>query len=408
MEFGLLGERLGHSYSPRIHQELGGYDYRLIELRPDQLPAFLKKKDFRGLNVTIPYKQAVIPFLDGLTERAERIGAVNTILRRADGTLLGDNTDYAGFMTLLDRAGLRPEGRKCLVLGSGGASHTAVACLRDRGAREIRVISRRGEDHYGNLDRHRDAELIVNTTPVGMYPGNGVSPVNLADFPALRGVADLIYNPLRTALLLQAEESGIPAAGGLGMLVAQARAAAEVFLGKQIPPAAEERILGTLEKEARNWVLIGMPGCGKTTVGRLLSARTGRKLVDTDELIEREAGGRRCGDLIRGLGEEAFRALEARACAEAGKASGTIIATGGGAVTRPENRQSLRQNGILIHLDRPPEALAMAGDRPLSRTREDLDRLYRDRAPLYAAWRDLRVESGSPEEAAEKIQEALE
>ena len=406
MEYGLLGEKLGHSFSPRIHRELGGYDYRLTELAPEELAGFLETRDFRGVNVTIPYKQAVMPFLEEISERARRIGAVNTILRMPDGRLRGDNTDYTGLMTLLERAGFRPKGAKCLVLGSGGASKTAVVCLRDLGAGEIRVISRSGEDNYQNLSRHADAEWLINATPVGMYPKNGVSPVDLKDLPALKGIADMIYNPARTALLMQAEERGIPAVNGLAMLVSQGRAACELFLGKAIPAAEEERVIRLLEKETENWVLIGMPGCGKTTVGRLLAEKTGRRLVDTDELIEQEAGTS-CGDYLRAHGEAAFREIETRMAAKAGKESGTIIATGGGIVTREENRNLLRQNGKLIHLDRPIEALATEGDRPLSRTPEALADLYRARAPLYAAWRDLRIGSTSPEEAAERILEAL-
>ena len=407
MEFGLLGEKLGHSFSPRIHRELGGYEYELRELTPEELPEFLKRREFRGVNVTIPYKQAVIPWLDEISPRAERIGAVNTILRKKDGKLRGDNTDYGGFQAMMKRAGIDPAGAKCLVLGSGGASRTAVVCMRDAGAREVRVISRSGEDHYGNLDRHKDADILVNATPVGMYPKNGEAPVDLTVFPRLRGVADLIYNPARTALLLQAEELGIPAVNGLSMLVAQAREACEMFLETRIAPEEEERVLRLLEKETENWVLIGMPGCGKTTVGRMLAERTGRRLTDTDALIEQEAG-MSCGELIRQQGEEVFRQMETRAAARAGKESGTIIATGGGIVTRAENRNLLRQNGRLIHLDRPVEALAAGGARPLSATPEAVRELYRKRQPLYASWRDLRVESGTPEEAVNKILEALE
>lgn len=406
MEYGLLGEKLGHSFSPQIHRELGGYDYRLVELTPEELPGFLARRDFRGVNVTIPYKQAVMPLLDEISDRARRIGAVNTIVRRPDGRLAGDNTDYAGLMTLLDRAGFRLQGAKCLVLGSGGASKTAVVCLRDLGAREVRVISRSGEDNYGNLSRHADAEWLINATPVGMYPKNGVSPVNLEELPALKGIADMIYNPARTALILQAEERGIPAVNGLPMLVSQGRAAAELFLGRTIPAAEEERVIRAIGRETQNWVLIGMPGCGKTTVGRILAERTGRRLVDTDDLIEKETGVS-CGDYLRAHGETAFRELETRMAAEAGKESGMIIATGGGIVAREANRNWLRQNGKLIHLDRPLDALATEGDRPLSRTPEALAELYRTRGPLYAAWRDLRVESASPEEAAEKILEAF-
>ena len=401
-EFGLLGEKLGHSFSPQIHRALGGYAYDLIELTPEELPAFLRAGRFRGVNVTIPYKQAVMPYLDEIAPEAKAIGSVNTIVKDAEGRLLGYNTDYSGFTALLVRHGMRPEGKKCLVLGSGGASKTVTACLKDLGAREIRVISRRGEDNYENLDRHRDADLIVNATPVGMYPHGGVSPVDLARFPNLRGVADLIYNPARTALLLQAEDRGIPCVNGLYMLVAQARDAVERFLGTQIPAARIDEVTADLAWETANLVLIGMPGSGKTTLGRRLAERTGKRLLDTDAMLEAE-DGRTCGDIIRQDGEDAFRRKETeilrRACAQ----TGCVIATGGGAVTRPENRDLLRQNGMIVHVERRPEAGVLGADRPLSADPEAWERLRKIRAPLYAAWRDLRVENDDPDAAAEII-----
>ncbi len=401
-EFGLIGEHLGHSFSPLIHRELGGYDYSLIELAPEELGDFLNNGAFRGINVTIPYKQAVIPYLRRLTPRAEAIGSVNTVLRQADGSLLGDNTDYAGFLAMMHGADITPVGKKCLVLGSGGASRTAAACLRAEGARETVIISRQGENNYTNLGRHSDAEIVVNTTPVGMYPGNGASPVNLDAFPALEGVLDLIYNPARTALLLQAEERGIPFAGGLLMLTAQGKAAAELFLGRPLPEAETERVYRLLRRRTENLVLIGMPGSGKTTVGRILAEKTGRKFLDTDEMLA-ERSGLSCGDYLRRYGEKAFRCLETQAVRDAGKETGCVIATGGGVVTRAENRNLLRQNGCLIHLDRPPEELGTGGDRPLSASRELLEQRYRERAPLYAAWRDLRAAGTSAADTAEQI-----
>ncbi len=403
MEYGLIGGKLGHSFSPRIHRELAGYEYALKELRPEELESFLRKEPFRGINVTIPYKQAVIPFLDRLSERARAIGSVNTILKGPDGRLWGDNTDYAGFRELLRHAGMEPRGRKCLVLGSGGASRTAVACLKDLGAREVRVISRSGEDHYGNLDRHRDAEILVNATPVGMYPGNGEIPVHPELFPKLEGVADLIYNPARTALLLEAERLGIPCENGLRMLVAQAREAAGLFLGKPLPEAATDRVVSVLAAETANWVLIGMPGSGKSTLGRLLAERTGRPFADTDQLTEEKTGGLTCGAYLRRYGEEAFRRLETEAIRRAGAMTGAVIATGGGAVTRPENRDLLRQNGILFHLERPMAELPDNEDRPLSDTAEKWEALRKARAPLYEAWRDRRIDSTDPEAAAADI-----
>lgn len=400
--YGLLGEKLGHSFSPAIHKALGGYDYELVELPREELGDWLRKTDFRGVNVTIPYKQDVIPFLDSLSERAAKIGAVNTIVRGADGRLRGYNTDWGGFDALARRTGIDPRGMKCLVLGSGGASKTAVCCLRDRGAAEVRVVSRKGEDNYENLSRHADADLLVNATPVGMYPKNGASPVSLSAFPKLKGVLDLIYNPARTALLLQAEERGIPCANGLFMLVEQARIACGLFLGKEIPESRTAEVTRELARETANIVLIGMPGCGKSTVGRLLAEKTGKRFVDTDAEIERIAG-MKCGDLIRRQGEEAFRALESRVIREAGAATGCVVATGGGAVTRPENRDPLRQNGKIAWLDRPLDALPTDPSRPLSEDRALLEKRWKERKPLYEAWADVAVRAATPEEAVGEI-----
>ena len=385
---------------------MGGYPYELAELDPEEVGDFLKKGGFRGINVTIPYKKTVIPFLDWISPEAERIGSVNTIVRDPDGTLRGYNTDYEGFRSMLERAGIRPRGRKCLVLGSGGASRTAVCCLRDLGAREVTVISRRGEDNYGNLEKHRDAEILINATPVGMYPGNGAAPLRLEALPGLLGVADLIYNPARTALLLEARRRGIPWTNGLYMLTEQARIACEKFLGTPVDPAETERVAALLAAETANIVLIGMPGCGKTTVGRILAEKTGRRLVDTDRMIEEKAGIP-CGEIIRTRGEAAFRALETEAAREAGKASGSILATGGGIVTRGENRDLLCQNGLLIHLTREMDESTLEPGRPLSDSREKWVRLEKERGPLYAAWRDAEVRNREPEAAAEEILKAL-
>lgn len=407
MEYGLIGEKLGHSFSPEIHREIGGYDYRLKELKPEEVPGFLREGAFRGINVTIPYKQTVMPYLDEISETARRIGSVNTIVRGGDGRLRGYNTDYAGFLGMLRRAGMNPAGKKCLVLGSGGASRTAVTCLRDLGASGVIVISRNGPDNYQNLDRHRDARLLVNATPVGMYPRNGAAPLDPAALPELEGIADMIYNPARTALLLAAERRGIRTINGLYMLTGQAREACELFLGRRIPEAGTERVTGILARKTGNIVLIGMPGSGKTTVGRILADRTGRRLVDADEMIEQKAG-MTCGELIRQRGEAAFRALETEALREAGKLTGIILATGGGTVTRPENRDLLRQNGLLFHLDRGMDARTLEPGRPLSDSREKWERLYSARKPLYEAWRDVLIENRQPEEAAAGILTAWE
>lgn len=385
--YGLLGEHLAHSYSPAIHAHLGEYEYHLFEVAPEDLPAFLTTGNFCGINVTIPYKKAVIPYLAEISDAAKKIGSVNTITRLPDGTLRGDNTDYYGFAHMLDRAGIDVSGKKCLILGSGGASLTAVAVVTDRGGTPV-VISRRGENNYENLSRHADAQVIINTTPVGMYPNNGESPLDLSLFPHLCGVADVIYNPCRTALLLQAEKLGIPAVGGLSMLVAQAKRANELFFGTPRPDEIIDSVTGRIRSRMENIVLIGMPGCGKSTAGRAAAEAAGMEFVDSDEEIYR-ISGRTPAEIIREEGEDAFRRIEHEAVCRLGKKSGCVIATGGGVVTREENYEPLHQNGTLIFITRPPEELSSAG-RPLSQS-VGIGELYKKRLPLYEAWADARV-----------------
>lgn len=404
--YGLLGERLEHSVSPRIHQLLGGYEYRLMPVARADLPAFFARRAFRGINVTIPYKEAVIPYLDTLSPAARAIGSVNTILQDPQGALHGYNTDYDGFMALMRQAGFAAAGRKCLVLGSGGASKTVRACLRDLGAGEVVVISRTGADNYQNIGRHADAQLIVNATPVGMYPDNGRAPLSLAGFRQLAGVVDLIYNPLRTALLLEAERLGIPCVNGLHMLVAQAKRAGELFMGRAIGAGEVFRVRRTVEKEMSNIVLIGMPGSGKTTAARIIAKRLARRMIDTDALVERRAG-MRCADYLARFGEEAFRTLETEAVREAGRQTGCVIATGGGVVTRAENLPALRQNGVIFERWRPLEKLVNR-NRPLSATPEKLAALYAARAPLYAQWRDEMIKVEGAQEAAAEIMRRFE
>lgn len=400
LEYGLIGEKLGHSFSPAIHHKLGDYDYRLVELAPQELGPFLEAGEFWGLNVTIPYKKAVIPYCQELTPQARHIGSVNTIVRRPDGTLLGHNTDYDGFAYLLRRAGAQVAGRKALVLGSGGASLTVQAVLRDLGAGEVVVISRTGENNYGNLSRHRDAAVLVNATPVGMFPKEGVSPVDLENFPELEGVFDLIYNPARTSLLLQAKDRGLVWSNGLGMLVAQAKAAAERFLDTSISDGRVEEITREMERETQNLVLIGMPGCGKTTVGALVAQRLGRTFVDTDAIVETEAG---CTipELFAREGEEAFRCLEHRVLCQVSQKHGLVVATGGGIVTRRENWGPLRQNAQVIFLRRALSDLPVQG-RPVSQS-TNLEQLYRQRLPLYEKAADWTEDNTTVEETAERI-----
>ena len=401
MEFGLLGEHLGHSFSPAIHRQLGGYDYQLVELSPDQVGPFLQKGNFRGLNVTIPYKKTVMAYCRELSPAAERIGSVNTIVRRPDGTLYGDNTDYDGFRYLLQSAGAQVRGKKVLVLGSGGASLTVRAVLADLGAGDVVTISRRGPDNYGNLDRHRDAEYIVNATPVGMYPDTGISPVDLDQFPRCKGVFDLIYNPAKTQFLLDGQRRGMLWANGLGMLVAQARAAAERFLNTKIPEERVAEITADMEKKTHNLLLIGMPGCGKTTIGRELARRLNRPLEDVDRRIAATAG-RPIPEIFAQEGEEGFRIREHLALCTVSKESGRVIACGGGIVTRKENWDPMRQNSTVIYLRRDLSLLPTSG-RPMSQA-NPVETLYRQRAPLYEQLADLTVENcGTPAETANEI-----
>ena len=401
--YGLLGETLGHSYSPAIHAALADYDYRLYACPREELDGFLTRREFDGLNVTIPYKKAVIPYCAALSPIAAELGSVNVLLRRPDGTLYGDNTDAYGFAGLVRRSGISVAGRKALVLGSGGASATVCAVLKNLGAASVTVISRSGPDNYENLDRHADAEILVNTTPVGMYPNNGRTPLDPARFPRCRGVLDVVYNPARTALLLRAEALDIPCAGGLYMLVAQAKRTAELFLGRAIDDGENDRICALLAREMENIVLIGMPGCGKSTVAAALGAALGRCVLDSDSEVER-AAGKTIPEIFAEGGEPAFRALETSALAELGKRSGAVIATGGGCVTRAENYPLLHQNSRIFLLRRDTEKLPTDG-RPISRSR-DLAVLSREREPAYRAFADFTVDNNG--DVGDTVKQILE
>ena len=377
---GLLGETLGHSYSPMIHHELGDYDYRLFEVPRERLGSFLTSGSWDGLNVTIPYKKAVVSYCTELSDAAAKLQSVNTIVRRPDGTLYGDNTDLYGFLYMVRRSGISPAGKKALVLGSGGASVTVKAALEQLGA-HVTVISRSGPDNYTNLDRHADAEMIANTTPVGMYPHNGSAAVDLKQFPCCQGVLDIVYNPARTALILQAEELGIPHVSGLSMLVAQAKRSSEQFTGTVIGDEALERVERTVNHRLRNIILIGMPGSGKSAVAAALGKALGREVVEADE-------------------------LETEVLAEQGKRSGIILSTGGGCVTRPENYPLLHQNGTIFRLTRDLAKLPTEG-RPISQA-TDLAQLCARREPLYRRFADVTVSNdGALEVTVQTIKEAL-
>lgn len=405
LKCGLLGQKLRHSYSPAIHSMLADYDYQLFEREPEQLEDFLKNGGWDGINVTIPYKKAVLPYCAALSDTARRIGSVNTIVRRPDGSLYGDNTDAYGFESLVGKSGMEVRGKKALVLGSGGASVMAVAVLKALGAESVTVISRSGEDNYDNLEKHAEARIIANTTPVGMYPNNGQAAVDLRRFPRCEGVLDVVYNPARTALLLQAEKLGIPRAGGLYMLVAQAKRSSELFTGRSIPDSEIGRIEAVLSGQMKNIVLVGMPSSGKSTLAAALGEKLGRPVYEADALIQQEAG-MDIPAIFAQYGEAHFRALETEILSRLGKLSGAVISTGGGCITREENYDLLHQNGTILWLQRSTEKLDKTG-RPIS-LKSDLNQLYQKREPMYRRFADAVVENnGGVENSLAQILEVL-
>ncbi len=463
MEYGLIGMPLGHSFSQEIHESLGWYRYELHPVEAADFPAFMEARAFRGINVTIPYKQDVIPYLDEIDPLAAEIGAVNCIVNR-NGKLCGYNTDLAGMQALVEKLGLDLREKKVLICGTGGTSKTARTMARAAGAADVIRLSRTvksGADFNDVITYaqayidHTDAQIIINTTPSGMFPNNGEWAINAAAFPQLEGIIDAIYNPLETALVQQGRALGVPSAGGLYMLVAQAVIAAEHFMGADAAAGAADngagtldsdaaaangnganaganvapgsntaaveavafpttkaqltalcdRIFAQLERKKRNIVLIGMPGCGKTTVGTLLAEKTGRTFIDTDQVIH-EISGKTPGQIISEAGEDVFRAIEAQAIAQAGKNTGCIISTGGGAILRPENVAALRQNGTLYFIDRPVDQLIPTNDRPLSSSAEKLVQLYDERYPAYAACADFTIPvNGGAASVAQCIEE---
>lgn len=398
--YGLLGIALNDSCSVPVHQAMGT-DYERIELPPSKLNEFLARDDVGGLNVAMPYQRDVLPFLDEISPAAKSIGSVNTIVNR-DGKLYGYNTGLGGFIYMAWRANINIMDKKVLILGSGGTSYLANAACHRLDAGEIIVISRTGENNDKSIAKHLDAEIIINTTPVGMYPNNLEKPINLRDFPNCQGVIDVICNPIRTALIQQAEELGIPCTGGLPMLVEQARRAEEIFFNHQIPSSENERILALLHRTLENIVLIGMPGSGKTSIGNALSQLTGRPCLDMDELIIRDAG-MSIPDIFAQYGEQGFREIESKIIRQVGKESGKILVMGGGAVLCEQNYAPLHQNGRIHQIDRDIDLLATAG-RPLSKNREAVAMMMLDRAPLYRRFRDVKITNDTTiEDAAARL-----
>lgn len=403
-EYGLLGRKLGHSFSPQIHKMIGGYDYGLFEREPDTLDDFFARGSFKGINVTIPYKKAVIPYCKQLSPQAAEIGSVNTIRRLPDGSYYGDNTDYYGFVYMVKHSGVSVAGKKCVIFGDGGVAPTVRTALRDLGAGTVVTVSRRGEYNFSNLDRQYDAQILVNATPVGTYPNNGECVTPLAPFTKLEAAFDLIYNPAVTEFLRQAKELGAVAVNGLGMLVAQAKRAVEIFLDTEIPDHVIEPVRRKIAAQTMNIALVGMAGSGKTTTGKALAERLGREFVDIDELIN-TFGCRPIPDIIKYEGEAVFRQIETYTLSEMAKRSGLVIATGGGVVTRPENLPLLRQNSVTVLLHRPVEELPSDG-RPLSQ-KYGVKALYEQRKPMYEAFGEYTVECTGVEETVDKIVEVL-
>ena len=410
MKYGLIGEHLTHSYSCEIHAQIADYEYELHEIPPSGLGEFLTKREFNAINVTIPYKQDVIPYLDEISETAKRIGAVNTIVNR-NGKLFGDNTDFPGMLALAKHINVDVKGKKVLILGTGGASKTGHALAEYMGAESVYYVSRSGKNgsitYEQAVSEHSDAQVIINATPVGMFPKQDGRPIDISAFPKLEGVLDAIYNPLRTNLILDAQEKGIPAEGGLYMLSAQAVYAAAVF--QDIPPdeSLVDKAFNSVKNDKQNIVLIGMPSSGKTTVGRILAEKSGKELADTDEYIVKKIG-MPISDFFAKFGEAEFRKIEKETAASLSATGGKVIATGGGAVLDPENVRALKHNGVLVFLDRRPENLIATDDRPLASRRSAIEKLYAERYDIYCAAAEVHIDANTtPEAEADAILKEL-
>jgi len=406
MKYGLIGEHLGHSYSKEVHALLSDYDYELCEIARNELDSFMRKADFKAINVTIPYKEKVIPYLSYIGDEAKMIGSVNTIINR-DGKLYGYNTDFFGMTSLIDKMHLSLIGKKTVILGTGGTSKTALAVARSLGSNPIITVSRTKKD--GSIDYnelmsdHLDAEIIINTTPVGMYPNNFSSPIDIAPFEKLEGVIDAIYNPIRTKLIVSALEKGIKAEGGLYMLVAQAVYASEIFLGTKYPKEKLNKIFKKIKRKKENIVLIGMPASGKTTLSNLIAKELSREAYDTDQMIV-STRGRSIPEIFETDGEIAFREYESNEIANVSLQNNLIIATGGGAVLKKDNVRMLKQNGVIFFIDRPCEKLVPTSDRPLARDIEAIRKRYKERYSIYVESADVVIDADDiPTNIAKKI-----
>ena len=410
MKCGLIGEKLGHSFSKEIHQKIGGYEYELIELAPDELEGFILSRDFDGLNVTIPYKQTVMEYLDEISDLAREAGAVNTVVNK-DGKLYGYNTDCGGMKMLIERMGVDFRGKKAFIAGSGGTSRTATAVCKSLGASDIVRASRSGRNGASTYEEAfklcSDAALLINTTPAGMYPDTDSLPFDIGHFDHPEGLLDVIYNPLNTRLIREARAKGIRAENGLYMLVGQAVLSSELFTGKKAADGLIEEIYQDLLREKQNIVLTGMPGCGKSTLGKMLAERLGKQMVETDEIISQEAG-MPIKDIFAEYGEQHFRDLESEVIKRYSVKGGAVISTGGGAILRKENVEALRLNGVIVFIDRPLDCLETSDSRPLSNDRSKLEKLYEERYQIYRDTADIIIETnGTKEESAEKLWEAL-
>ena len=410
MEYGLIGRRLGHSFSKTLHNLIGNYDYELREIEPENLEEFMLKKDFRAINVTIPYKQDVIPFLEEIDPFAQKIGAVNTIVNK-NGKLFGYNTDFLGLKSLILKNNMDLKGKKVLILGSGGTSKTAIAVAQDLSASDIYCLSRKGSEGLITYEEayrsHTDAKVIINTTPCGMYPKIGESAIDIEKFPRLEAVVDAVYNPLSSALVVGARNKGINAIGGLYMLISQGVFASELFLNKKYPETLVDGIFEKIVKEKENIVLIGMPASGKTTVGKALAESLGKSFYDSDEEIVKKEGIS-IPEIFALKGEKYFRECESEVIKELSALQGAVIATGGGAVLNPKNTDLLKENGKVFFLDRNLDDMVATPDRPLSSTREDLEKRYKERYPIYCSSADYKINcSNDVAENVNAIKEVL-